>query len=117
MSYARIERISQEVKRELSAVIPMLKDPRIPTMVSITAVRVSKDLSYADIYVSVLGTPEQQRDAIRGLESAKSFLRREIASKVQLRITPELIFHADDSIAEGARICDLINRVKKDEQS
>ncbi|MDY4975476.1 MAG: 30S ribosome-binding factor RbfA [Clostridia bacterium] len=116
MSYARIDRISQEVKRELSGLLPTLKDPRIPPMISITAVRVSRDLSYADVYVSVLGTQQQLEDAVRGLESAKSFLRREIARKVKLRITPELVFHSDDSIAEGARICNLINRVQRDDQ-
>lgn len=116
MSYVRIDRISQEVKRELSVLLPTLKDPRIPSMVSITAVRVSRDLSYAEVNISVLGTEEQQKDALKGLESAKSFLRREIARRVQLRATPELLFRLDDSISEGARICDLINRVQGEEQ-
>ncbi|MBE7042323.1 MAG: 30S ribosome-binding factor RbfA [Ruminococcaceae bacterium] len=116
MSYARIDRISQEVRRELSMLIPTLKDPRIPSMVSVTNVRVSKDLSYAEVNISVLGTEEQQKDAMKGLESSKSFLRREIARKVQLRATPELLFKLDDSISEGARICNLINSVKRDEE-
>ncbi len=116
MSYARIDRISQEVKRELSALLPQLKDPRIPPMTSITGVSVSRDLSYANVYVSVLGDEEQQKNAVAGLESAKHFLRREVAKRVQLRITPELVFHPDDSIAEGARICRLINRVQGDQQ-
>ena len=116
MSYARIDRISQEVRRELSLLIPMLKDPRIPSMVSVTNVRVSKDLSYAEVNISVLGTEEEQKDAIKGLESSKGFLRREIARKVQLRATPEFIFKLDDSISEGARICNLINRVQREEE-
>lgn len=117
MSYARIDRISQEVKRELSLLIPMLKDPRIPSMVSVTNASVSRDFSYAEVSVSVFGTLEQQQDAIKGLESSKGFLRRELAKKVQLRITPELIFKLDHSISEGARICDLISSVQRNEET
>ena len=85
-------------------------------MVSVTGVRVSKDLSYAEVNISVFGTNEQQKDAIKGLESSKGFLRREIARKVQLRATPEIIFKLDDSISEGARICNLINSVQRDDE-
>ena len=111
---ARIDKISQEIKRELGFLIPQLKDPRIPGMVSVTAVHVTGDLSFATVYVSIMGDEQKQIEAVKGLNSAKSFVRREIAQKVKLRATPEFAFVADDSIEHGAHINDLLNQMKRD---
>jgi ribosome-binding factor A len=107
----RIDRISEEVKREISNIIQNdLKDPRLPSMISITTVSVTKDLKFAKVYVSVLGTDEEKKNAISGLKSASGFMRRELSRRVQLRATPELHFVLDDSIEKGAYIANLINK-------
>ena len=116
MSYARIDSISKEIKRELGAILPLLKDPRIPAMVSVVAVDVTKDLSLATVYVSILGNEQAKRDAVKGLNSAKSFVRHEVSKRVQLRVTPEISFVADDSIETGTHIINLINEIKKDDR-
>lgn len=121
MSSNRINRISEEVKRVVSSVIMNgLKDPRVSTMTSVTKVEVTKDLRYANIYVSVLGDKKAGEDTIKGLESAKGFIRKEIGSKVNLRITPEPLFFLDTSIEYGIKISKMLNDLKKpdnDEES
>ena len=99
---ARIDKITNEVKREAANIIASLKDPRIPDVVS-------RDLSYATIYVSMLGTDEQRAEALKGLNSAKSYVRRELGRRVKLRITPEVIFKLDDSMITGSHIFGIIN--------
>jgi len=108
MKYERIDRISHEIKRELCSIIPGLKDPRIPEVVSVTMVSVTRDLSYANVYVSVLGSEKERAAAIEGLNSAKGFVRREIASRVQLRVTPEIKFMLDDAIEHGMHINEIL---------
>ncbi|HOA54641.1 MAG: 30S ribosome-binding factor RbfA [Acetivibrionales bacterium] len=106
----RTDRISEEVKREVSFIIQNeLKDPRIAKMISVTAADVTRDLRYARVYVSVLGDENEKRDAIEGLRSAAGFIRREIGRRIQLRYTPEIIFELDDSIEHGVYINKLIN--------
>lgn len=107
-NYSRIDRISEEVKRELSAVIRDLKDPRLSAMVSVVAVRVTKDLKFAKAYISVLGKESAQKDAIAALKSASGFVRREIGRRLNLRNTPEFTFELDDSIAYGAHINEIL---------
>ena len=108
---ARIDKISKEVKREAANIIATLKDPRIPSIVSVVAADVSGDLSYATIYVSMLGSDEQRAEALAGLNSARSFVRRELARRVKLRITPEVIFKLDDSMITGAHISGILNKL------
>lgn len=110
----RIDRISEEVKRELSNIIQNeIKDPRLPSMVSITAVNVTKDLKFAKVFVSVLASEEEKKNALAALKSAAGFIRRELSRSVQLRNTPELNFVLDDSIEKGAYISGLINKTMK----
>ena len=107
MSSNRINRINEEIQRELAELIRSLKDPRVQTMISITRVDTAPDLRYSKIYVSVLEEARSQ-DAIRGLKSAGGWLRRELGSRLQLRYTPELQFIADDSIEYGAHILEML---------
>ena len=113
MASNRIARINEEIQRQISADIRRLKDPRVSGsgMVSVTRVDTTGDLRYAKIYVSVLDK-SQEKDVLKGLKSAGGFLRRELGSALGLRYTPELIFEADDSIAYGAHILDMLNHVK-----
>ncbi|MCD8391457.1 MAG: 30S ribosome-binding factor RbfA [Firmicutes bacterium] len=111
---ARIDRINEEVKRELSSVIRDLKDTRIPLMTSVVAVNVTNDLRYAKVYVSVMGDDEVRQNALAGLKSASGFIRREMGRRVDLRYTPEFIFTLDRSIEHGAHIEQLLRDVNKD---
>lgn len=118
MANNRINKINEEVRRELAAVVRELKDSRIPMMTSIVAVHVTNDLSYAKCYVSVMGDEETQKKAVEGLKSASGFIRREIGRRIDLRHTPEFLFELDHSIEHGAyinRVLNDINRGRNDE--
>jgi len=109
MASYRIDRINDEIQRELSASIRRLKDPRVSGtgMVSVVRVDTTGDLRYARVYVSVLDK-DAERDVLRGLKSAAGFLRRELGASLRLRYTPELQFIADSSIEQGARILEIL---------
>jgi len=111
-SYKREDQLSGAITRELSDLMrTRMKDPRIG-FASITGVELSHDLRHAKVYVSVLGTPEEQRETMRGLESATGFLRRELAQRLTIRHVPEITFRLDESIARGARVLDLLKQVQ-----
>lgn len=110
----REDQLSGVITRELSDLIhTRMKDPRIG-FASITGVELSHDLRYAKVYVSVLGTSQEQRETMRGLGSAKGFLRHELAQRLTIRHVPEIAFHLDESIARGARVMDLLKQVQKE---
>ncbi len=113
MANSRINKINEEVKRELSSVIRELKDSRIPVMTSVVAVNVTPDLRWAKAYISVMGSDEEQKKAIEGLKNAGGFIRREIGHRLKLRYTPEFDFELDHSIEHGAYINNLINNMNK----
>ena len=116
MASVREEKISTELKRELSVLLRDIKDPRIPLMTSVMKTEVTKDLKFAKIYVSVMGNEEEKKNALKGLKSASSFLRREISRRLNLRITPELNFVIDDSIEYGNHILEVIEKISKEEK-
>ena len=105
----RIGRVNEEIQREMSALIPTVKDPRVAGagMISVTAVETTQDLKYAKIFVSVLDKSKNTQ-ALKGLKSASGYLRRELGRALNLRNTPELSFVRDDSIDKGAHILDLL---------
>ena len=107
---ARIDKINEEVRREVANVIRELKYTRIPLMTSVVAVNVTNDLRYAKVYVSVMGDSETQNRAMAGLKSAAGFVRREMGKRVDLRYTPEFIFELDHSIEHGAHIDELLKK-------
>lgn len=111
----RIDRISEELKKEISSLIQNgLKDPRLPKMVSVTAAKATRDLRYAKVYVSVYGSDEEKESALEGLKSAAGYIRREVGSRLKLRYTPELLFELDNSIERGVYITKLINETVKE---
>lgn len=117
MNKRRLNRISEEIKKVTSDIINNeLKDPRINQMTSITRVDVTNDLSYANIYVSVLGDDEEKKTTLEGLESAKGFIRWEIGQRIELRHLPEPIFHIDTSIEDGIYMSKLIDKVKEEDE-
>ena len=110
----RTVRISEEMKREISAIIQgELKDPRLSRLISVTNVNVTKDLRYAKVFVSIMGNDEEKKNALDGLKSAAGFIRREVGHRIQLRYTPEIQFELDNSIEHGAYISKLINDAVK----
>lgn len=111
MDDKRLGRISQEIKKAISrAVFYELQDPNIAPVLTISEVKVSGDLSYADIFLSVLGTEWERRQTLESLERAKGFLRNAIARNVKLRLVPELRFHEDLSIERGMYMDQLIKK-------
>ena len=117
MAKNRINKINEEVRRELAMVIRDLKDSRIPLMTSVVAVNVTNDLSYAKCYISVMGDAETKKKALEGLKSAAGYIRREMGRRVDLRITPEFIFEVDDSIEHGAHINQVLSRIMKGDKN
>lgn len=108
-------RINMEVQRELSKVISQeMKDPRIDPMTSVIAVEVTPDLKQAKVFVSVLGSDEKKQATLEGLKSATPFIRKHLASTINLRNTPELRFYMDESIEYGVNMSKLIDDVNKD---
>ena len=104
MSYQRIDRISEEVRREVDAIIRgELQDPRVGGTYSVTRAEVTGDLRYAKIYVSVL--EDEKRDALmEALKNAKGYIRHELGKRMIIRYTPELIFVSDKNIEYGVHI-------------
>lgn len=104
-------RISEMVKQELGEIIKRdLKDPRIPDLVSVVDVEVTRDLKLARVSISVYGTDEQKNNAIQGLKSAAGYVRKEIAHRLKLRATPEIQFTLDNSIERGVYLTKLIDK-------
>ncbi len=115
MSSYRRARINDAVREELSLALQNSKDPRLSgSMVSILSADVSPDLKTAKIRYSVYGGDTEE--AIAGIESAAGYFRRELARRLNLRITPELTFLRDDSIAHGARIAQLLREVLPEQE-
>jgi ribosome-binding factor A len=111
MAEHRQDQLGQVIARELSDLIRLrMKDPRIG-FASITGVEVTRDLSYAKVFISVMGSPEEQRETMRGLRHASGFLRHELAQRLTIRHVPEISFQLDESIARGARVIALLDQV------
>ena len=112
-------RINSEVQKELSLLISQeVKDPRIAPMTSVVSVEVTPDLKYCKAYISVLGDEEARKNTYLGLKNATPFMRRELARRVNLRITPEVTFVMDQSIEYGVTMSKLIDEVKsKDDEN
>ena len=109
-SYNRTRRIGEEIRKIVSTMlINGIKDPRINSMVSVTDVEVTNDLSYAYIYVSILGGDEES--TLQGLSSAESYIRREIGRSIKIRHIPQIIFKVDDSLIKGMYMDSLIKKV------
>lgn len=105
MAGYRIDRISEDIRRELISLMRELKDPRVQgKLLTVVNVKVSNDLGYAKAYVSSMDGLDDAKEACKGLKSAAGFLRRELGNHLHLRKAPELTFTADDSIQKGMEI-------------
>ncbi len=118
MASHRIERTTEDIKRELTAIFRELKDPRVSqAFLSIVRVEVTNDLSYCTVSVSAIEGLDRAKQAVQGLKSAAGFIRRELGHRLRLRHVPELIFNATDSIEYSANISRILNSldIKQDE--
>ncbi len=105
MAGYRTGRVSEDIKREIVALIRELKDPRVrDKILTVVRVEVSSDLSFAKVYVSSMSGIDDAKEAVKGLTSATGLIRREVGNKLHLRKTPELKFIADDSVEHGMEI-------------
>ncbi len=115
MSGHRIERINEDIKRELSAIFREIKDPRVTeNFVSIVRVEGTNDLSYCNVYVSAIGGLDKTKISVEGLKSASGYIKRELGHRLDLRHIPELFFYATDSIEYGANISKILNDLNGD---
>ena len=115
----RLGRINEELRKEISNIITFeLKDPNITGLISVTKVKVTPDLKFAKVYVSILNAKNNEK-TLQGLKDSSGFIRTQIAKTVNLRITPQLVFEIDDSIEYGMKIDSIIKNLniseKKDE--
>lgn len=110
MSGHRIERTTEDIRRELTAIFRELKDPRVSTaFLSIVRVEVTNDLSYCTVHVSAMEGLDRAKEAVKGLKSAGGFIRRELGHRLRLRHVPELLFTATDSIEYSANISRILS--------
>ena len=108
MAGGRMRRVDEAVREVLSdAIAKDLKDPRIG-FVTVTAVNTSRDLRHARVYVSVLGDEQERLQTLEGLRSAHGFLQGVIASQLNLKHTPSLVFEYDETVARAARLTELM---------
>ena len=108
MGSYRTDRINEEVKRELSAILRELRDPRIPELLSVTTVQVTPDLKYCKAYVSLFGR-EDVKEIMKALNNSAGYVRRELGARVNLRNVPQISFVFDNSIEHGAKILKMLN--------
>jgi ribosome-binding factor A len=107
-------RIDEEYKREISNIINYnLKNPNVTGLISVTKVKVTNDLKFAKVSVSILNS-KNIKETLAGLKKSSGFIRSELARRINLRNTPELIFELDDSIEYGAKIDNILKDIMKD---
>ena len=107
----RMDRVNEELKREISLVIDQnLKNPNITGIISVTKVKTSPDLKSAKVYISLLNR-KSKKNTLEGIKNASGFIRTEIAKRVNLRYTPELIFQIDESIEYGSKIENILKEI------
>ena len=114
MASFRVNRTTEDIRRELTDIMHMLKDPRITGMLTIIKVQLSNDMSHCKVYVSSLEGMEQAKEAVKGLNSAAGFIRREINQRIKMRRTPEFSFVADNSTEYSAEILEKLEQIRKE---
>ncbi len=109
----RLNRINEELKREISNIINYeVTNSNVTGMISVTSVKISPDLRYAKVYISILNS-KNIKQTLAGLKSSSGFIRSRIAEKINLRVTPELVFELDDSIQYGEKIDTILKEIFK----
>jgi len=114
----RVERVAALIRREISELLVNgIKDERVSLgMVSVTNVEVAGDLQHCKIFVSVYGSPEVQQQALAGLRSAANFVKGELSRRLNMRRTPEVVFHLDRGIEKGTSVLGLLKKLEEQRQ-
>ncbi len=120
MSMYKNDRTAEDIKREITAVIRELKDPRVrDKLLTVVRIELASDLSYGKVFVSALEGIETAKTAVKGLTNAQGLIRKEVANRLKLRKAPELLFVADDSVRQSAELWQnyekQLNKGKKDD--
>lgn len=118
MKNRRPEIVGDEIQKIISTIISTkLKDPRVPLLTSVTAVKMSRDLSHATVFISVYGDERTQKEAMEAIEHAKGFIRYETVQEINLRVAPELSFKLDNTLNNAMRMEALIDQTIKEDEA
>ena len=110
----RMNKVNEELKKEISEIISLeLKDPHLTGLISVTKVNTTPDFRFARVYVSMIGT-KSNKECLKILKKSSGHIRSILAKKVNLRITPELVFEFDESLEYGSRIDQILKDITKD---
>ncbi|MBU1808917.1 MAG: 30S ribosome-binding factor RbfA [Candidatus Omnitrophica bacterium] len=116
MSSQRSGRVQEAIRQEVSSIIhSQIRDPRLGFL-TITGVELTKDLRYARIYFSVLGGDKEKKLALRGLNSAKGYIKGLLGDRIKLRYMPEIEFKIDETLERTRHIYDLFEKIKKEKK-
>jgi ribosome-binding factor A len=111
----RTERLGSTIQKELAQIIMReLSDPRLVGMPSITRVQVSPDLSIADVYVTVMGSPGQQQAALNALRHSSGLMRTRLTKSLTLRVAPYIKFHLDENLKKELEMMDLLRKISEE---
>ena len=114
MANFNIKRLSEDIRRELSAAVSGVKDPRVAEgFVTITRCEVTNDMSYCKVWVACMGGTERTDEAVRGMTAAAGYFKKQIAARIRMRKIPELIFQADNSLEYSEHIENIIANLPK----
>ena len=114
----RTERLNQVIQIEISDLLRKhINDPRLNGLISVTGVSISKDLKNATVLISALCDNADKKEILKGFTSAAGFLRRELAHRLNIRVTPELSFEFDDSIVRGVNLVNLIEKIAVEDKA
>ena len=117
MTY-RVERLNSFLRQEISDLIQRyVKDPRLGTFVSITAVEITKDMRYAKVFISRYGTDLEKADTIKALESASGYIRHELGERMKTRRIPELSFRLDNTMEKADKVLRIIDEIVSEEKT
>ncbi|SHF23616.1 30S ribosome-binding factor RbfA [Desulforamulus putei] len=113
----RPERIAEAIKKETADILRNdIKDPRVG-FVTITGVEVTRDLSYAKVFISVMGSEDQRKETLNVLQKCAGYMRSEIGRRIKIRHAPEIIFKLDTSLDHGTRIMEILQEINRQENT
>lgn len=109
----RADRMSEDIQREIAAILREMKDPRLHNgIISVVRCETTHDLSYSKVYISSMNGLDTAKEAVKALKNAQGFIRRELGTRLKLRYAPALAFEATDSIEYSANISRMLNDIK-----
>ena len=111
----RLNRTAEELKKIISHIISFeVNDPKLTGLISITKVKITPDLKYARVYITILNS-KNEKETMQAIKRANGFIRSRVAESLNMRVTPEIIFEIDDSTVQGMRIDSIIKEISKNE--